>query len=70
MTDLAGIAQLITSVVLVATFAQSYNNGRKLSEVREQTDGITQHLVKVTAEAEFAKGKLHGEDHPRPKKRT
>jgi hypothetical protein len=65
MIDFSGIAQIITSLVLVATFVQSYRNGQKLNAVKEQTNGLSSHLVKLTGEAEFAKGLKQGEENPK-----
>ena len=70
MADLSGIAQIITAVVLAATFVQSYHNGQKLNKVSDQTNGMSAHLVKLTGESEFAKGIIHGEDHPRKTRKT
>ncbi len=60
--DLSGTAQLITSVVVLATFINSILNTKRLIEVKEQTDGINKTLVKTTGESEFAKGLKKGLD--------
>jgi len=60
MTHLGEIAQLITSVVLALNFIQSWRNGRALKDVKAQTDGINSRLVRVTGEAEHAKGVIQG----------
>jgi len=63
MGHIGEIAQLITAVVLALNFIQSWRNGRALKEVKEQTNGINDQLLKVTGEAKYAEGIKHGEEY-------
>jgi hypothetical protein len=65
MNSIGEIAQLITAIVLALNCWQSWRNGRTISQVAKQTDGINRQLVAVTAQKEFAAGVKHGEEHPR-----
>lgn len=72
MSDLIGqLAQLITALVVLATFMQSVRNGRqgrrnaaKIEEVHKATNSMKDELVRTTGESEFAKGLKQGEDNP------
>lgn len=63
MGHIGEIAQLITAVVLALNFIQSWRNGRTLKEVKQQTNGINDQLLKVTGEAKYAEGIKHGEEY-------
>ncbi len=63
MGHIGEIAQLITAVVLALNFIQSWRNGRALKEVKQQTNGINDQLLKVTGEAKYAEGIKHGEEY-------
>jgi len=39
-----------------------------VQQLKENTNGISDHLVKLTGESEFARGLKQGEDHPLPPK--
>jgi hypothetical protein len=60
MGHIGEIAQLLTAIVLALNYIQSWRNGRALKDVKEQTDGINSKLVRVTGEAEHAKGMIQG----------
>jgi hypothetical protein len=70
MEYIGPIAQLITAMVLAATFVQSFRNGQKanqiaeaVSKIKEQTNGINAQLVRATGEVKFAEGVKHGEKY-------
>lgn len=67
MNSIGEVAQLIAALVLAFNCWQAWNNGRNAKKIgdevtliKEQTDGISAKLVKVTGEAEHAKGVLQG----------
>jgi hypothetical protein len=66
---LGDLAQAVIAITVSINCWQSWKNGRKAEKivnavelVKQQTDGITKELVKVTAKAEFAKGLKQGEE--------
>jgi hypothetical protein len=63
MGRIGEIAQLITAIVLALNYIQSRRNGRMLNDVKEQTNGINNQLIKVTGEAKYAEGIKHGEEY-------
>lgn len=63
MPGLGEIAQALIALTVLFNGWQSYKNGQRakgisadVKEVITATNGLTQKLVKVTGEAEFAKG--------------
>jgi hypothetical protein len=74
MSHLGDIASILTAIGLLLTGCSSafnifltWRNGKKaekivgaINVIKEQTDGISAKLVKVTGEAEHAKGMLQG----------
>ena len=74
MNHLGDIAQLITAIVLAATFIQSFLNGRKSAKILESNAKISENvatiekatnsmkdaLVQATSEAALAKGTAAG----------
>ena len=75
MGHLADVVQILTAVGLALTGMSSafnvyltWHNGQRAKKIanvvygiQQQTNGINDRLVKVTAEAEFAKGVKEGE---------
>jgi hypothetical protein len=57
------LAQLVTAIVLALNFWQSWKNGRAIKAVQLQTDGLSDHLVRVTGDAKYAEGVKHGEEY-------
>jgi hypothetical protein len=60
---LQSIAQFVTAIVLLLNYLQSRKNGKIISDVKLQTDGINAKLVKETGDAKFAEGVKHGEEY-------
>jgi hypothetical protein len=50
------IVSLINAVFLFMGHERGKRNEQNISDLKEQTNGIQAKLVKVTGEAEFAKG--------------
>jgi hypothetical protein len=56
LSDLGGLGTFIFSLVAVWNAYRSYRNAKVLQKLEANTDGINRALVKVTGEAEHAKG--------------
>ena len=70
MPSFAEIAQLMTAGALVFNCWQTWRNGRhakdiksEVADIKKQTNGITEKLLQVTKDAEFAKGVKQGENN-------
>ena len=79
--DFAGLAQLVTALVLAATFVKTWINGRKTDavakaqlEIKENvqkietaTNSMKDALVEATARSSKAEGKAEGVEQERAK---
>jgi hypothetical protein len=59
---LSGLADLIFALVALGSFFMARRNANNLHELTQNTNSIKDALVKVTGEAEHAKGVLQGFD--------
>jgi hypothetical protein len=57
---IGSVALLINAVFTGLSYVQSWRNGRMLTEVKTQTDGITDELIKSAGKVGAAEGTAAG----------
>jgi hypothetical protein len=71
-SDIAAIISAVASLVAASGSAiaviMAVKNSRKIEQVHLATNGMKNELIKVTGDAKYAEGLLHGEENPRDKK--
>lgn len=58
--SLGALALVITAIASLGSMLLSWRNSLKIEEVRHATNSMKDELVKVTGEAEHAKGVVQG----------
>lgn len=62
---ISSVSSLVAAIGSSVAVVMSARNGRKIEQVHLATNSMKDELVKVTGEAEYAKGLKHGADNPR-----
>ncbi len=59
------VVSVVNMVLAIQTRERGKRNEDHLISLKDQTDGLSEKLVKATGESEFARGLKQGEDNPR-----